>query len=222
MKLLNQLAIIFLSGIIVSSCKKDEFQTSPLASLKIVNTFSGSPSVKVGSRSEAIYFDGQVSLNAGSTDLYIWPEGDSLHPYLTYPKFRVNAGDVYSLFICGDTSAPEGILIKENLPYRTDSSAGIRFINLFANSSPLTITLSATPTVIEVSDLAYKQYTDFKSYPGHYNSSYTFEVRDVTTPAPLPPLTTYTLDESSVPRFKNITFVILNYSGFLMMFPTYH
>jgi hypothetical protein len=94
--------------------------------------------------------------------------------------------------------------VKENIPYRTDTTAGIRFINLSPDSPPLNITLSTSPTVNEVSNLRYKQYTDFKSYPANYNSSYIFQVRDTTGNL----LKSYTLRASSFPLFANITLVI--------------
>ena len=81
--------------------------------------------------------------------------------------------EIFSLLLCGDTLAPDAVIIKENIPYRTDSTAGIRFINLSPNSTPLSITLSTSDTVNEVTALAYKKYTEYLSYPGLSTSDYT-------------------------------------------------
>jgi len=194
--------------IILFSCKKDEIETSPLTSLTVGNYVVGGTTVRLNSRSTNIFNNNangtQLAITAGTNDLYVWPVGDSLHPYYTQSKFVSADRDVYSLFLCGIPGATEGVMIKENIPYRTDSTAGIRFINLSPNSTPLNITLSTSPTVNEVTGLTYKSYSEFKSYPGLYNSAYTFQVRK--TDGTL--LTTFALSATTVPRFANITVVI--------------
>jgi hypothetical protein len=82
---------------------------------------------------------------------------------------------------------------------------------LSPNSTPLNITLSTSTTVNEVSNLAYKQYTDFKTYPGLYNSAYTFQIRAASNPSVV--LTTFSLTTATVPRFANITVVIRGMVG---------
>ncbi|MBO9573852.1 MAG: DUF4397 domain-containing protein [Chitinophagaceae bacterium] len=210
MKSFNQLLKLLVLITLFSSCEKDEIKTTPLTSLNIVNAISDGQSVRLGSNTTVIpnNANGQMALVAGSNDLYIWPVEDSTHPYYTSNKFETNEGEVYSLFLTGDTTAVESIILKETIPYRTDSIAGIRFINLSPNSAPLNITLSTSPTTNEVSDLAYKQYTEFKSYPGLYNSTYTFQVRDASTQDPAPPLAEFTFYEWDIPRFANVTLVI--------------
>lgn len=208
MKYLKQLLTLLIAVSIFSSCKKDEVKTVPVASLTLVNAVFGGTSAKFGSRDFACpsNFAFPYALNAGSNDLYVWPSNDSLHPYYTYSKLTVADREVYSLFLCGTPTTPEGILLKENIPYHTDSTLGIRFINLAANKPSINITLSATPTVNEVSNLSYKQYTEFKSYAGLYNSSYSFQVRDANNPSTV--LTTFSYSISNLPRFANVTLVI--------------
>lgn len=196
----------------ISSCKKGEVETAKITSLTVGNFVAGGVAVKLGSNATSIANNNangtQMALIAGTNDLYVWPVGDSMHPYFTFPKFASADREVYSLFLCGDTLAPVGIVIKENIPCHTDSTAGIRFINLSPNSTPLSITLSTTPEVNEVAELAYKNYTEFKTYPGLAASTYTFQVRDASTIAPASPLATFTLSAAQVPRFANITLVI--------------
>jgi hypothetical protein len=212
MKLLNQILLLMIVAIIISSCKKDEIKTPALTSLTVGNFKISGKAVKLGSNATTVANNNtngtQMALLAGENNLYFWPVGDSLRPYFVQNKFITQDREVYSLFLCGDTLSQDGILIKENIPYRTDSTAGIRFINLSPNSTPLSITLSTSPTVNEVSNLAYKQYTEFRSYPGLYNSTYTFQIRDASTQSPLAPRTTFSLTASTVPRFANITVVI--------------
>jgi hypothetical protein len=204
--------ILLLIVILAMACKKDEIKTIPMASFAVVNAVSGGITAKLGSNATTISNNGfaQFSLNTGSNDLYVWPINDSLHPYVTYSKFMVVDNEMYSLFLTGTSAAPEGVLIKETIPYRTDSTAGIRFINLSPNTNnkPINVTLSTSPTVIEIANLGYKQYTEFKTYMGTYNSTYTFQVRNDTCASPKPPLGTVALPASAVPRFANITLVI--------------
>jgi len=203
------------------SCKKDEIETTPLTSFTMVNAVVGGAGVKLGNNTTTVANTSasanantsgtQMSLLAGENDLYLWPVGDSLHPYFVQNKFVSAGRETYSVFLCGLPGATEGIVIKENIPYRTDSTAGIRFINLSPNSTPLNITLSTSTTVNEVSNLAYKQYTDYKSYPGLYNSAYTFQVRAAANPNTV--LASFALTTVTVPRFANITVVIREMPG---------
>ena len=201
--------ITAVSAIIFSACKKDEVKLTPLASLNVTNAVVSGTTAKFGSRTTTISNNNftQFGLIAGSNSLYIYPSTDSLHPYYNN-SITTNKGEVYSLFLGGTPAAVDAVVVKETIPYRTDSTAGIRFINLAPNSAALNITLSTTPTVNEVSGLAYKSYTDFKTYAGLYNSTYTFQIRDASTAAPANPLATFALSTSTVPRFANITLVI--------------
>jgi hypothetical protein len=193
-----------------SSCKKDEIKTSPLTSLTVGNFKISGKTVRLGSNATTIANNNTngtaMAIVAGTNDLYVWPVGDSLHPYFVSPKFATQDREVYSLFLCGDTLTQDAVIIKENIPYRTDSTAGIRFINLSPNSTPLNITLSTDPVgTAQVLNLAYKQYTEYRSYPGLYNSAYTFQVRDGVTNNIL---TTFAFTASTLPRFANVTLVI--------------
>jgi len=210
MKYLNQLLTVLLVGIITSSCKKDKVEATPLASLNVTNAIVGGTTAKFGSRAATIANNNytQFGLVAGANDLYIYPSTDSLNPYFSEAKFATNEGEIYSLFLTGTTGAVEAVKIKETIPYRTDSTAGIRFINLAPNKPSLDITLSTTSTVNEVNGLVYKNHTEFKTYPGLYNSTYTFQIRDAATVSPAAPLATFSLTATQVPRFANITIVI--------------
>ena len=60
----------------------------------------------------------------------------------------------------------------------------------------------------EVSGLVYKNFTEFKTYPGLAASRYTFQIRNDTSAAPKAPLATFSLTSATVPRFANITVVV--------------
>jgi hypothetical protein len=126
-----------------------------------------------------------------------------------------------TLFLCGSTGAYEGIFINnDNIINRTDSVMGIRFINLSANSSPVNITLSTTPTVNEAAALAYKQITNFKTYPAlQSTAAMIFQLRDAggvlqaSYTLPITPVSPYTTVGIPYARFKSITLVVKGLQG---------
>jgi hypothetical protein len=207
----NVLCILFFAMLIISSCKKDNYNNPAVASLTLINAVTGGNSVKLGSRAITIANNStfQLAVNVEGEDLYIWPVGDSTHPYYTYAKFNPFDREVYSLFLGGTATAVDGILIKEDIPYRTDSTGGIRFINLSPNSPPLNISLVTTPSINEVSNLAYKQYTEFRTYPALTSTiPYSFQIKNASTGAVV-----LTASANPIPRFSNITLVLRGIVG---------
>ena len=205
---MNKLTALIIIASLFASCEKDEIKLASLASLNITNAIVGGTTAKLGSNAAAINNNAftQFALKAGDQMLYVYPSADSLHPYYSDPKFAARQGEVYSLFLAGTPTAIDPIFLKENIPFRTDSTAGIRFINLAPNKPNLNITLSTSTTVNEVSNLTYKNFTEFKSYPGLATSTYTFQVRDASNPGTV--LASQSFTAAQVPRFANITLVI--------------
>ena len=208
MKHITRLILLFLLILFANACKKNKLEVMPMGSLNITNAIAGGTTARFGSYATTIANNNftQYSLLTGNSPLYIFPVGDSLHPYYNDNKFFESATDSYSLFLAGTPAAVDAILIKESISYRTDSTLGIRFINLSQNSPALNITLSTSPWVNEAAGLGYKKYTDLKSYPSLYNSNYTFQIRDPANPNTV--LTTFPLTAAALPRFANITLVI--------------
>jgi hypothetical protein len=167
--------------ILFASCKKNDVLTVPLASLNVTNAIFGGSSVKLGSYAANISNNNyvQFGLSEGNNDVYVWPIGDSAHPYYTYSKLNVYRTESYSLFLTGVPSAVVGVLVKDNITYKTDSSFGIRFINLAPNIAAVSINQANNTTGSEVENLSYKSYTDFKTYrPFSPLSVLTFEIRN--------------------------------------------
>jgi len=197
--------LFFFPGLFAMSCKKDSFTNPSVASLAIINAVVGGDDVRLGSNETITYNNTYKGLGVvvNNSSLYVWPVGDSLHPYFTASKFEIENRGSYSLFLGGTPNAVDGILVKDDMPYHTDSTWGVRIVNLSPNSGAFNITLSTSPTVNEVSNLIYKQLTDFKIYPGKAsNTKYTFQVRKTSDNSIV---TSYTL---STPRFANVTLVI--------------
>lgn len=205
-------AMLLSASIIFASCAKDHFETQPLASLRIVNTITGGAPIKLGSNKAAVNNNaiGNFSLFTGNPDIYVWPTTDSLSPYYNSVKaVAIKEGEYYTLFLGGTPSTPEGILQKESFQNYSDSVMGIRFINLSPNSTPVNVTLSTTTGVNEFANIAFKQISDFKSFPASStNSSYTFQVRSAATPATIYSTITISLTgTAAIPRFKNVSLV---------------
>lgn len=198
-------SLLFFIMLIILSCKKEAYNISPVASLTVTNAIIEGPSVRVGSIVAPILNNAsaQLAIKAGENDLYVWPVGDSANPYYTNSKFYTEPRRIYSLFLAGKSPGIVGIVLQDNILYHTDSTCGIRIINLSPNSLALNIILATTLTVKEVSNLSYLQYTDFKLYAAKaVNTSYTFQIRNASDNSIL---VTYPL---LTPRFTNVTLVI--------------
>jgi len=115
-------------------------------------------------------------------------------------NFNLLAGGVYSLFLAGQLGAVDTVLIHELIPRYSDSSCGVRFINLVYNGNPIFIQQTSTPGVAEFPAMSYRQYSTFRQYPADVShGSYSFDVVDNITNEVL---ASYTL---STPYFQNVT-----------------
>ena len=216
MKYLNQSSTALLFILTIVSCKKDN-QLQQQASLNVVNAAINVASVKVNYFGESVVYATFDPINYGANKVYtvgagsvfitIVPTADTLNPI--YDKtILTEAGGVYSLFLAGQSPIVDTLFVTDAIPYRSDSSAGVRFINLSVNSSPVSINILGNPNGSEVASLPYKTITDFKTYPARSaNGTYKFEVRDATSGALL---VTYSL---STPRFNNVTLVLKGLLG---------
>lgn len=129
-----------------------------------------------------------LSPNAGSDTLYAVQQntdtstiGGKVPIFMFNGVLNLSAGGLYSLFITGkDTTAPDYLLVRDTVPLHTDSTTGIRFVNLSTNSSPVSVDIRGQANGSEVSSLSYKAITGFKSYAATSAiSRYTFEFRDM-------------------------------------------
>jgi hypothetical protein len=119
-----------------------------------------------------------------SDTLSIGPKASEL---MFYGILNLKPGGIYSLFLTGaDTSLPDYLLTTDSLPYHglSDSTVGIRFVNLSTGSNPISINLEGSFNGSEVANLPYKAITGFKNYVCNStvsNVGYLFVIRDVAT-----------------------------------------
>ncbi len=202
----------------IAACTKNDVQTTPLASLNIINATVGSTTIKANFTNKTNVFSGTVlSVAYGSNNAYTIPAGsatpvtilataDTLHPVYNTP-INAPAGTYYSLYLAGQVGAVDAVLYPESFKVHQDSTFSVRIVNLSYNSGPINMTLSTSTTTNEIAGVAYKSVSDFKNYPATYKiTSYTFQLRDATTNALLGSQAYTTA--ASMPRFQNITLVL--------------
>lgn len=209
----------------VFSCTKQEIESKPLAAVNVINVAVNAGTVQVnntgspvswlsynGSAGKVNYAaSGVFSIPATNFPVTIVPQADTLHPIFN-DNIGAAAGDIYSLYLIGQTSPYETLLLKENsggsgkIQPVADSSINVRVINLSANAPAVNVTLSTSTTINEFSNLAYKESSDFKNYPAASTNpaSYTFQVRKVSDNS----LVTSVSVSTTTYKSKNITLVL--------------
>ncbi|HEY4147273.1 MAG TPA: hypothetical protein VGM41_00020 [Chitinophagaceae bacterium] len=217
MKYSNYLLVVALF-VGLAGCKKDSVTLSPLASLNIVNASVNLGTVKVNFTGlKGLYSSISTTVAYGANTAYGANAGVTV-PVTIVPadttqtafsgNFSFVTGGIYSFYLAGQSTAVDTILVKENIPSYTDSSCGVRFINLSYNSSPVVVTLASSITTNEFSSTPYKQMSGFKKYPALVaNGTYAFTVRDASTNALI---ASYTL---TTPRFFNCTLALKGMIG---------
>lgn len=125
-------------------------------------------------------------------------------------------GGLYSLYITGkDTTDPDFVFLQDILPDHTDSTVGIRFVNLSAGSGSVSVDIKGGPIGGEVSSLVYKGVSDFKNYSAISTiSSYIFEFRDAVNGTLLASYTlsgvnTHSTTVANTVLFRNITIALI-------------
>jgi hypothetical protein len=187
-----------------TGCSK-QFSTPvyPVASLNVINALPNSAPLilvqgpiasetgnfsNVGTLSYASAF--VLTPPSGSEEFYaVQSNADTSAVGTKSPDFMFNgvlnfkAGSLYSLFITGaDTTNPDFLFVQDTLPMITDSSVGIRFVNLSTGSSPISINLEGSANGSEVGNLSYKGITGFKQYVNNSTTTdYLFVIRDAAT-----------------------------------------
>lgn len=186
--------------VIMVSCSKEP-PAAGTASLTIVNTVVGSRplSVNFNDTGPLGYYKNfnpinnystwnrmseQFTAYSGKQPLALYQYPDTLPG--SQPLFNLvldlPIGSIHSLFLTGTVSAPDTIFTTDLLPYypATDSSMGIRFVNLSPGSAPITVNLQGQANGSEAGSLPFKGISGFKNYKvdnGLFDG-YVFEFRD--------------------------------------------
>lgn len=174
------------------SCQKN-YTGGAVSALNVVNATVGlSPVYVFLTRYDSAFYNQQASVSFGSWAEYGVPAGDApitvvsstdTASPLLQGNLVVRGGAIYTLYLAGVFPNIDTLFMRDTIPVYPDSAAGVRFINLSADSKPITINLQGNlPSQTEFPALAYKNITAFKSYPDTNGiTSYIFEVRDQAT-----------------------------------------
>jgi len=225
-----------IGGILHSCTKQTEGPVFSVASLNVVNVLPTSkPLILVqGTISSAIgHFSSIGTLSYGSATVLTPSQGSEIlyalqnnidtasvtgqgGNYMFDGELSLSAGSLYSLYIAGaDTTSPDYLFVQDTVFKRTDSTVGIRFVNLSTGSNPVSVDIKGQANGSVLSSLAYKGITSFISFPANSSiSSYIFEFRDAISGNLL---TTYTLSgvntksptTSNIVIFRNLTIALI-------------
>lgn len=185
-----QLLLFLCSFFCIVACKKTTHLTTSPASVTVVNGVQGSNTIipvfgtdplKLFAAAKSITYGnlGRYSLVEGEQPLYMVRLTDTLKPFYSN-NLSLAANTIYSLFVAGDSTKPDVVFVEDMVPVISDSTCGVRFINLSRASLPIKVNIRGNgATKPEVSNIAYKQISDFKLYDAKANKkTYIFEVRN--------------------------------------------
>ena len=144
---------------------------------------------------------------SGSVSLSLFQYPDSLD-VLWHGNLNFQPGSVHTLYLGGDTSSVDTLLLTDNIPYYPilDSVAGLRFVNMVWASQPISVNLAGnSPTQMDFSNLGYRQASSFSQYSANSMASglYSFEIRDQASDSLLATFDWY------YTLFKNNTLVLI-------------
>ena len=181
----------------ISSCHKSSGASVGPVSLNVINAMPTSqpiiPVLSVANLSQ--WFANASPIGFGNSSLYsplsgsdtmlVAQQTDTAGPkpiWLFGGVLHLSAGGIYSFFLSGDSTKTDTMLVVDNIPYYTDSSAGVRFVNLMPASQPITINITGnTASQVEFGPLGYRTISAFKKYLANstvQGSSYSFDIRD--------------------------------------------
>lgn len=124
----------------------------------------------------------QLSLPVGpqTITVYKYPDTLSKDAALKTISFDAKARDMLSLFLVGDKTHPDTMLIREEFPAHVygDSTFSVRFLNLSPGSDPVRVEVDGMAQPL-VSNLAYKARSGWNTFSARLNAgTYVIRFRD--------------------------------------------
>jgi hypothetical protein len=167
----------------------------------------------VGSANQLSSYSGEQKLA-----IYRFPDTTAHSTPLFNLTLDLAAGSIHTLFLAGTVTAPDTLFTTDIPPYHppSDSSMGMRFVNLMPGSAPVSVNITGNANGSEVSSLSFKGITDFKNYPATAAvSSYTFEFRNAATGTLIGslPVSGVNLLSNNQRRYRNLTLALLGLPG---------
>lgn len=182
---------IFIALTVLTACSKKNFNNAPPnASVSFINAAMDVPYVIVNFTADStpfylnqqpIYYGSSFEwgVPAGNTPISIVSSLDT-SGHIYFDKKDLQPSGIYSIYLLNGSSKDNILILQDTIPTYKDSTVGVRFINLVADSKPFSINLSVNPpNIAEFSNLQFEQITKFKSYSMASGvTDYNFEIRD--------------------------------------------
>jgi len=188
MRLTHSLLII--TTFFLGSCKKDTLIPLSTSSITVVNAAQEVPSVEINfadTMSPFYLYQTPISYAAaknfgilsGTTPFVMVSSADTSR-LLVQSNVNLAPGGIYSLYLLQGGPKPEYLLMQDSVPVFSDTTAGVRFVNLSPDSKSFSINLATNDaSITEFNNISYKQATSFKSYKAlAFRGAYSFEIRD--------------------------------------------
>ena len=166
-----------------------------------------------GAANQSLAYTGEQQLA-----VYRYPDTMAHSTPLFNLALDLQPGSIYTLFLTGTLAAPDTLMTIDNPPYHpaTDSSLGVRFVNLSAGSAPISVNITGSANGSEAGSLGYKTITGFRNYSAVAGiSHYNFEFRDAATGTLLISydLTGIGTASYNARRFRNFTLAYMGLPG---------
>ncbi len=218
-------------------CKKTDYSplTGDVATLNIINAVVGSPNLVPNlnptdgkSQAPLQWYANGVKIGYGGTQTITGYQGlvpislstitDTLIPVWT-GRLNLSVNTMNSFFLTGTDTAHVDTLFTTDTPNiyaQSDSSVGIRFINLSAARNAVSVVIHGNTGTPEVPTLAYKGVTSFRTYAANWSAvNITFEFHDLSTNQLLASYAVSGLSNgagkntaTNTWRYKNVTIVL--------------
>jgi len=214
MKTITKTILAISLGICLFACKKSSTVYTASGAINVVNVVVGGTSLYLNnSTTGAVSNNGAATfpLLAGQVQVNLSTLATTTVPSVTYYNQLISMTETgnISLFLSGASPANvDTTRINETYKNYADSLCGVRFINLAPGSKPISVNLKGSANGSEVTNLAYRSYSDFIQYTAKVaNPSYVFEIRDAATGSLI---ISYTL---ATPYFHNVTIALRGLVG---------
>lgn len=201
MKKFNYLYCVFFL-VFVAACSKDNPRgtatllmfNAVIGSDTLVTSFKGTTPVSWYKTANKLVYgkvintafanmNGQFKSYSGDQSIALYNNNDTTPE--SKPVFDLNlnlpVSSMNSLFLTGTLTDPDFLFTRDNLPYHqsTDSSMGIRMVNLCPGNMKISVNLAGQANGSEANSLGYKEITEFKNYPVVAGvNEYRYEFRD--------------------------------------------
>jgi hypothetical protein len=191
MKKIHIFLSIIITGLVITSCKKETAAPSIVGSLNVINATLDVPTLALNFSATPFAYSAnktfiprsscmEFGLPSGANSVNLISSTDTTHSVF-HGTLNVITGGMYSLFVSGQVAHYDTLFVKDQIPVYPDSAAGVRFINLSSGSQLMSINLKGS-TQKEFSSLAFNNITSFKKYSATSSvtnsGGYNFEVRD--------------------------------------------